>query len=247
LAESNAENISSAIKVLNLPQASLKSLELVLPSLYGGVISPDNPIKAKLCPNRNYLRNFWIRDGNFPLPVFAYTASAFDVNRTGYNIQALRHIGFRAGITRDGESYMVVHATPMTITVVLAFIANNYNDVIKFSTNWIHQQRSLSFELSIDETGHIVPIQVVTSEQLTVPDLPSESDGGEVFFYETTLTMHTYSGTIQKIPSIVDIKGRQVVLNTTDDVNTFIKDTALINDSQSLAFEVRSRIRNLEL
>lgn len=249
MSRSSTQNLASQVSTLRLVEASLKALELVLPRIYGNVMDTGKPIPAILCANRNYLRQAYQSGGpvtDRKLPIFAYVASGFDVNRQGFNVQAMRHLGAKAGVVRDGQNWIIMHTTPIQITITLAFIGNSYDQFIRFTSNWLHMQRSLSFELNIDETGMSVPIQVVGSEQLVSPELAAEGDSGELFIYETTLTMQTYSGYVQKIPGFIKLNTNIITVSQATALEIG-QEAAQADAATTMSYSVRLKNPNPEL
>jgi hypothetical protein len=234
MAGSDGANKSQIVRDAGFMEASLGALAKILPGVYGSPDTNNQSVRAVLAPNRNFLRRMYqVRgngDGKDPLgmPFFGYLPTSFQVNRNSYNFQAMRRFGANGGVIKDGQDFIVLHLVPTTIQVQVAFIGNDYGQLLKFSNEWIRKHRNLSFELEITGTGRTIPIQVRGNEQLQVPDLPAESDSGELFTYETDLQVDSYSGIIRRVPGVVTINGNIKVVNIDAAVEEALNDASLV-------------------
>jgi len=248
--DSVSANAAQHIQQAEFMEFSIGALTRVLREVYGGIDSSEKPIEVKLCPNKNYIRKLYQVNGPIKptsLPFIGYMPTQFEYGRTEFNQQAMRHRGINLGQMQNGQDWLIGHLTPVTITVDVAFIGNSYDQFIKFSKRWLQKHRDLTFAITVTETGHDISIKTVGQESLVAPDLPSEGDNGEMFIYETSLQMNTYTGLIQKLPSVIDIKGQGHIVPTQDAM-----DPASLTASKTLynfpMFEVKlTKNTNLEL
>lgn len=241
---------ASPIQESEFLEQSIQGLEKVLPHVYGGSTSIDNPIPAVLSPNRNYLRAMYQGKGELTpseMPFFAYMPNTMKINRLSFGLGAMQKAGHPIRVLPNGQDFLILHLTPVTVNVTVAFVGNSFTQAMRFSKRWLQNFASMGFDLVVHQTDYSIAIKVRGAEELTMPDMPQEGDVGAIFVYETELVMDTYTGFVHRVPGVVTIKGTAYTLDRQAVAELYNKGDTPFNWAAVELFTVRLKESNPEL
>ena len=138
-------------------------------------------------------------------PFFTYMLQTVERNHQSYNAQALRHMGINAGLNPDGQTFSKYYLTPVIANLGLTFLSNSDSDVHEFVQLWLSNDKLISFELENKYNHFRVGIRMMTDQNISIPE--ADFNEGLVYTIQTQLSLETYTGYIETVPTIKRIHG----------------------------------------
>jgi hypothetical protein len=152
----------------------------------------------------DYLREAARLKKKVEYPIFGLTPRQLSENTSGYNIQTLKKLGTCGGYNKDGSIYYKYHLTPVEMTYELHFLTNDSDEMKSYMKRWLFLNRTLTFDLEVKNGGFTTGIRVLTDTSISFGQLQVEER--MIYDVTSTLTMRTYVGTVEEIPTIATVE-----------------------------------------
>lgn len=180
-------------------EASLAAIPQAFKRLY-----QDKNITVVSVAGEQAFREMFREKGKVIFPCFAYMTVGMGVNHASYNRQALKHLGIRGGLDKDGHAWITYHLTPVVVAFRVIFFAQKQEDMYHFANMWFTNEKKLNFKLRASgSTNFIVNLRFDSLPDLVFPNLDASiSEVGELFKLETQINLQTYVGHYYRVPGI---------------------------------------------
>lgn len=231
--------MSSSRKILQRPvntnisplfKNSLSNLDVPL-----RVITGWKDVSVIMDSAETFLHEAGTKEGKVEFPLFGIRLASVEKNTemtTLASPAASKFRGIKGGgsvrredhkIEEDAYHYFF-NLVPVIATVDVTLYTNNVDHIWDMINGWMFNDNMARFELSVYNTSFPIKVELMTS--LDIP--PAMTDKDDTLQVVTSLRVHTYVGTVAKVPATTSIKFR---LLSVEDAMTHCPDEVIPLDT----------------
>lgn len=189
-------------------EATMVAVSQVVKKVYNWRNPNSSDIPFVYDVNNNPLKALEYLDGGpTKLPLLSGVLQSIGLDPESYNPAALQRTGVKAALADTQNEYITLHLRPIVLTIEVTLMSQNYNESIQFALAWSELCDTMGALVRLNNPVYEIPVKMLGARD--VPIATSKDDDTQSFKTTVSLSVKTYTGWMELIPSL-----KSVVMNT---------------------------------